>query len=319
MCRQIVNATFLLNAMSLLLNPRFSRMIEGRVSRICPPDQEHINYSTNTTFYRRSTLQGYSLKFVLSGMEHYHINGQQRLIRNGQFLVVSHGSDVQVEIDGREPTHGVCVFLSTHQVNDVWHTLHNSTDTLLDTPERANIMPAFWEQVATARHTLLGQRMATLAGQLSAGQVDSPDLTGDLFYELATHLCQQQQVHNRNLTRLPAQKQATRDELYRRLLLAKEYMHDNVSEPSSLSDVAAVACLSEYHFLRSFKAVFGESPYQYVLRLRLQKAVDLLRFGSLPIGDVALACGFDEMQAFSKLFRKQQGVGPMRFRQLNRT
>ena len=304
--------------MSLLLNPRFSRMIEGHVSRICPPNQAHINFSTNTAFYRHNTQQGYSLKFVLSGTESYRINGQPRILRTGQFLVVSHGSDVQVEIDSREPTNGVCAFLSTDQIRDVWYSLHNPTETLLDMPEPTHTMPGFYEQVATAQHTLLGQRMATLATQISTGQLDSPDVTDDLFYELATHLCQQQQTYQRHLTRLPAQKQATREELYRRLLMAKEYMHDNVSEPSHLSDVAAVACLSEYHFLRSFKAVFGESPYQYVLHLRLQKAVDLLRAGSLPIGDVALACGFDEVQAFSKHFRKQQGVGPMRFRQLYR-
>ncbi|QJW89476.1 helix-turn-helix transcriptional regulator [Spirosoma taeanense] len=152
----------------------------------------------------------------------------------------------------------------------------------------------------------------TSAGQTSTSQLVTNDLTENLCYEGAMHL--QQQEHP-PLTRLPALKPTTRQELYRRLLLAKEFIHDNFSEAICLSDMAAVACLSDYHFLRSFKAAFGESPYQYVLRLRLQKAGDLLRFSPMPIGEVALACGFDEAQAFGKLFRKQHGLGPLRYRQ----
>lgn len=302
--------------MTVLPNTFFSRMIEGRVSSPCPSNQAHINYSTNTAFYRRSSLQGYSLKFVLSGTEPYRINGQQRIIQPNQFLVVSHGSEVEVEIDSREPVHGVCIFLSTHQIKDVWHTLQTDDGVLLDTPTGSDATPVFYEHVFTARHNLLGHRLATLASQISTQTLAPHNLTDDLFYELVTHLCQQQQTHCRHLAQLPAQKRTTREELYRRLLLAREYMHDNLTEPTRLSDMAAVACLSDYHFLRTFKAVFGESPYQYVLRLRLQKAVDLLRYGSLSIGEVAIACGFDEVQAFTKLFRKQHGLGPLRFRQL---
>lgn len=289
-------------------------MIEGRVTNPYLPNQAHINYSTNTAFYRRSSLQGYSLKFVLSGTEPYRINGQPRIVQPDQFLVVSHGSEVEVEIASPEPVHGVCVFFSTHQIRDVWHTLQTDDALLLDTPTRGDTTPAFHEHVFTARHNLLGQRLATLAHRISTQPVAVPNLTDDLFYELAVHLCQQQQTHRRHLTQLPAQKRTTREELYRRLLLARDYMHDTLTEPTRLSDMAAVACLSDYHFLRTFKAVFGESPYQYVLRLRLQKAVDLLRYGSLSIGEIAIICGFDEVQAFTKLFRKQHGLGPMRFR-----
>lgn len=303
--------------MTAMPNTLFSRMIEGRVSSPCPPNQAHINYSTNTGYYRRSLLRGYSLKFVLAGAEPYRINGQQRIIQPNQFLVVSHGSEVEVEIDSREPVHGVCVFLSTSQISDVWHALQTNDATLLDTPIGANATPLFYEQVFSARYTLLGQRLATLANQISTQSLAPSNLTEDLFYELATQLCQQQQTHCRHLTQVSAQKRTTREELYRRLLLAKDYIHDNLTEPTRLSDMAAVACLSDYHFLRSFKAVFGESPYQYVLGLRLQKAVDLLRYSSLSIGEIALLCGFGEVQAFTKLFRKQYKLGPMRFRQVD--
>ncbi|GAB3511020.1 hypothetical protein GCM10027341_50040 [Spirosoma knui] len=291
-------------------------MIEGQVSSPCPPNQAHINYSTNSAFYRRSSLQGYSLKYVLSGVEPYRINGQPRIVQPNQFVVVSHGSEVEVEIDSRTPVHGVCVFLSTHQIKDVWHTLQTDTALLLDRPTSTDVLPVFYEQVFTAGRDLLGQRLATLARQISTQSLAINALTDDLFYEFALHLCQQQLIHCRHLARLTAQKRTTREEVYRRLLLAREYVHDTLTEPTRLSDMAAVACLSDYHFLRSFKAVFGESPYQYVLRHRLQKAVNLLQSSSLSISEVAAACGFDEVQAFTKLFRKQHGLGPMRFRQL---
>lgn len=78
----------------------------------------------------------------------------------------------------------------------------------------------------------------------------------------------------------------------------------------SLAEVAALACLSCYHFHRVFTAVTGESPGEMQRRLRLERAAGALRYGKAPITSVALAAGFASSQAFAKAFRKQFAMTP---------
>ena len=78
----------------------------------------------------------------------------------------------------------------------------------------------------------------------------------------------------------------------------------------SLTEVAALACLSCYHFHRIFTAVTGESPGEMQRRLRLERAAVALRYGQAPVTSVALAAGFASSQAFAKAFRKQFAMTP---------
>lgn len=78
----------------------------------------------------------------------------------------------------------------------------------------------------------------------------------------------------------------------------------------SLTEVAALACLSCYHFHRVFTAVTGESPGEMQRRLRLERAAVALRYGKTPVTSVALAAGFASSQAFAKAFRKQFAMTP---------
>ncbi|EOD55751.1 AraC family transcriptional regulator [Aeromonas molluscorum] len=78
----------------------------------------------------------------------------------------------------------------------------------------------------------------------------------------------------------------------------------------SLTEVAALACLSCYHFHRVFTAVTGESPGEMQRRLRLERAAVALRYGSDPVTSIALGAGFASSQAFAKAFRKQFAMTP---------
>lgn len=77
--------------------------------------------------------------------------------------------------------------------------------------------------------------------------------------------------------RVPGRRATTRDEMYRRLGRAREYLHASYLEPVSLDDLARVAGVSPYHFHRAFTRVFGQTPQQYRTRLRLDRAQQLLR------------------------------------------
>ena len=84
--------------------------------------------------------------------------------------------------------------------------------------------------------------------------------------------------------------------------------------PHGLDSLAQFARLSPYHFLRTFQALTGTTPHQYLLRLRLRRAAFRLRTGRGRILDIALDCGFGDVSNFNRAFRAEFGVTPRLYR-----
>ena len=94
----------------------------------------------------------------------------------------------------------------------------------------------------------------------------------------------------------------------------REHIEQHLAEPLPLSELAGLCALSEYHFARMFQTSFGLPPHRYVLARRLARACHLLRHSQLPLGEVALACGFASASHFSNRFRQALGATPGQYR-----
>jgi AraC-like DNA-binding protein len=104
------------------------------------------------------------------------------------------------------------------------------------------------------------------------------------------------------------------EDLNRRLLRARDAMDRAYAEPLDVPAVAAVACLSEAHFTRSFRACFGETPHRYLQRRRVERAMFLLRETERSITDVCFDVGFASLGTFSRTFRDVVGESPSDYR-----
>jgi transcriptional regulator GlxA family with amidase domain len=100
----------------------------------------------------------------------------------------------------------------------------------------------------------------------------------------------------------------------RHLLRAKDLADARYFEPLTVADLAATARLSPAHFSRRFKAAFGESPHQYLLTRRLERAADLLRVTDWPVADVCFAVGAQSVGSFTASFRRVFGLTPLAYR-----
>jgi AraC-like DNA-binding protein len=110
--------------------------------------------------------------------------------------------------------------------------------------------------------------------------------------------------------RLRARKQGTQRETVRKLLLAREaFDRDPLAFPTARG-LAVAHGFSEFHFSRAFTAVFGDSPYAYMLQMRLTEACRLLEKGGQPVAEVALACGFNDAATFTRAFKRHHGRPP---------
>lgn len=102
--------------------------------------------------------------------------------------------------------------------------------------------------------------------------------------------------------------------LAKKLLRAREFMRHSYHEPLRLSNISAQANLSPYHFLRLYKRAFGETPHEYLTRLRIERAKTLLKTSDLSVTEVCLEVGFESLSTFSGLFLRCVGLPPSQYR-----
>jgi len=107
---------------------------------------------------------------------------------------------------------------------------------------------------------------------------------------------------------------AEAEDLNRRLLRARDAMDRAYAEPLDIPALARIAYVSEAHFIRTFRATFGETPHRYLQRRRVERAMFLLRSTSRSVTEICLETGFNSLGTFSRTFADIVGESPSAYR-----
>ncbi|WP_425070156.1 helix-turn-helix domain-containing protein [Roseibium sp.] len=110
---------------------------------------------------------------------------------------------------------------------------------------------------------------------------------------------------------LPAWNAGIEDARLRRVL---DHIHDNLAKDLSLTAMAELAAMSSTHFSKAFKKALGQSPLQYVIKARLERASVLLKTTQLSVAEVAWRCGYQDLSRFGQHFKRLYGATPAVFR-----
>ncbi|SDH36138.1 AraC-type DNA-binding protein [Sinosporangium album] len=101
----------------------------------------------------------------------------------------------------------------------------------------------------------------------------------------------------------------------RLMLRTRDAMDRSYAHPLDIPALARIAHMSEAHFIRTFRATFGETPHRYLQRRRVERAMHLLRETDRSITDICLAVGFTSLGTFSRTFRSIVGQSPSDYRE----
>jgi AraC family transcriptional regulator len=253
-----------------------------------------------------------SFKTVLKGEEIYRFGHQQVAVRPGGFLMLNDEQEYGCRIE-----HGqsriLSVFFKKEFALSVYHNASRFEKALLGDPgDIGNTMPEFFQTLQPIDDQIQMQ-LAHLISSLNLAENDSWLVDEKLVF-LLDHLVKLQETHQRHMDKIYATKVSTRKEVYRRLCIAKDYLHCTYSENPDLMKVSRTACLSIPQLVRQFKAVFGVTTHRYLNQVRLRHAAELLKFTDLSVDEITWKCGFENISAFSRAFKTEFGKQPTDYR-----
>jgi len=113
---------------------------------------------------------------------------------------------------------------------------------------------------------------------------------------------------------LPAKKRSTREELYKRLNIAKDYLASCYAGEVTLDILAQTCYLNPCYLLREFKKLYHITPHQYLIHIRLQEAERMISTSEKPVFQIMHEVGFQDAASFTKLFKKRFGLPPATYR-----
>ena len=226
----------------------------------------------------RTTL---SIKTVVRGEAWYETPQGRYRVTPDTFLVLNEGQQYSMEVDAQCKTETFCPFFQPGFVQ----------------------AGEFCERLYPMRG-----RVGTVIRSMLAIPLE------DAFYDLAEALVGLRDDTRRESVTFPGLRASTREEMYRRLYRARDFLYSCYAEPLSVADAAGVAALSPFHFQRMFKSAFGISPMQFLQRRRLDVARQLLAGTEEDVTAICAAVGFESLGSFSSLFKRRFGVPPSKTR-----
>jgi AraC family transcriptional regulator len=171
---------------------------------------------------------------------------------------------------------------------------HESID-----PNRVELVPQF-----AAFDPLIHQLGLSLKADLEAGCPIGKIFGESAAVMLAARLLQQ---HSIRIAKLASDEHGLSSYTLRQVLA---YIRSHLSEDLSIIDLAQVAGMSPYYFLRLFKKSMHLTPRQYIIQMRIDRAKELLRSRELSIADISLQCGFTNQSHFTNVFRQLTDTTP---------
>ncbi|MEO0469760.1 MAG: AraC family transcriptional regulator [Bacteroidota bacterium] len=284
----------------------FAHQQENRPQSHTQVNSEFVHLARPDESFARSG-EGIFIHYALKGKQSYRLHFRKYLLEPGQFVLGTEAAqpmgESKIDASVLQVFIPFSVFAKAHagEENDLNLRLKNGEWDL-------------YEGAFQAVNDPLALFLQDLSDELSRPHAN--DQQRELGLQIAKKILASQQNIFEQINKLTSAKRSTKKELYRRLCLAQEYIHEHLHTALDLDTLAQVACLSKFHFIRLFKEVFGSTPRQYLIALRLDRASKLLVSSKKSFHEICLEVGLKDSSSFGRLFKKNFGATPHIYRRM---
>ncbi len=256
----------------------------------------------------RDNIQGpLSIFTNLSGQSEVTVEKRRVRIRPGTFFISNAGQPYTLEIQEKPVTETFNIHFGESFTQRAVGCLVASPEWLLENAQ-ATALIGFRNRVVPS-----GDSFQKIIRAIQAGGHDLLYLEEQLFQLLGLLVEDEMNIIARR-DRLPALKSSTKAEIMKRLMTAMDYLYTFYDKNPGLDELAAVSCLSKFHFLRLFRIAYRQTPHQFISSLKIQRAKELLHATKDEVKTIADALGFENSSSFSRAFHKAAGIYPSQYR-----
>ncbi|TPE66865.1 helix-turn-helix domain-containing protein [Halalkalibacterium halodurans] len=252
-----------------------------------------------------------SIKTFFNGKAHYKTNKGFFAVEESRYLLLNEGA-YTISIDEPRVVESFCVFFKEGFAEEVFRSLKETNDRLLSDPFKDTSSIGFFEKTYHKNNALSSQ-LENFKQMLPNLDIDSIGYE-EQFHKIMYSILNEHLNAYKEIESLHAIRHSTREELYRRVSMAHDYIRAYFDKPINLDDVAKVACLSPNHLIRTYFQVYGKTPHQHISEFRIQKAKQLLSKAGKNMTDITFLLGFQNPVSFSKMFKQHVGISPMEYR-----
>ena len=256
-------------------------------------------------------VAGFSLKRFSGGNAHYRVGNLTRRVDPNHYFLVNQGQAYEIDIDSPSLVTSRCLFFRNGLIGDVIDGVTRSTDWALDHLSQAGDKEL--SQQLYPIDSSLQRYLSNLEQRISSNSCNQLERE-ELFHVVGRQLVLRSRQETQMAEKVEAAKESTRRELYRRVVLARDYILSNWERSISLQEMAKVSSLSPNHLLRSLRAIYRVSPGSFQQSIRLKAAVTYLGNRDSTVTQIAQECGFESLPSFIRLFRSRFGASPIQFR-----
>ena len=255
-----------------------------------------------------------SLKSMSNGRAIYRFDRNQVAVDDAGYLILNNRQPYSIEIASPTRVGTFVLWFPDGWAEDVLCSATRSAERLLAEPSSKGATPAMFFSHHTPHDQTVSPKVRALRAAFKSDALIDDGWLEERLRELLAVMLANQKAIKRDVWNLAAVRASTREELWKRVNRARDYLHANLRSRINLSDAATAACLSPFHLLRVFHAAFGLSPHEYLSHCRLERAKFLLEKTTIPVTAICLECGFTSLGSFSTFFCIKCGISPRAWR-----
>lgn len=255
-----------------------------------------------------------SLKCMFNGRARYTVGRADLCVDDCGFTIVNEAQPYTIDIASPTQVESFILWFPSGWAEEVARSLHSTVAKQLEDPEGCSGTRVEFFTRYMPHDTVVMPRVQTIRAAYKSGRAAEDAWLEERLRDVLAAMLRNERGVAREMASISAERAGTREELWRRLHRGRDFIHANSSTDIGLSDAARAACLSPYHFLRTFRQAFGVTPHQFLTQCRLARAKFLLERSELPITDICFDAGFLGVGSFTTLFHRSTGLPPRAWR-----